>query len=295
MFTRVLVPLDGTPAAEGVIPTARALAHATGAEIVLLRVLSVWHHRHDDPEVIGAREYLSRFADDLTGDGIRAVTVVIGAISRVEDLPAAIVAEARTRRADLLLMTTRGRGGLARAILGSAAEGVLAHSPIPVMLLRPGGRRLARIGTLVVPVDGSPGGQVALDVAAKLARRTSARIILVQVASPASRRDQAPIEDISADGGVLCGDQRDDAYMAAYHFVTGQAGKLVETGVATEGRVTRGPVAESIVKRADDVGADLIVMSTHARTGPKRAILGSVADAVVRAANVPVLLVRQTG
>jgi nucleotide-binding universal stress UspA family protein len=295
MFTRVLVPLDDTPAGETVMPTARALARATGATIIVVRVLSVWNYQRDDPEVLGARAALIRIAEDLATDGLRSEVAVISAIARVDDLPTAIVAEARARGADLILMMTHGRGGLSRLILGSTAEGVVAQSSIPVMLQRPSSRHVTRIDTLLLPVDGTLGGRVALDTARDLARRTSARIIVLQVVIPDSRPDQATSGEAAAEDASRHADWGDTSHADAQQFVANLAARLAEMGVAAEGRVARGPVAKTIVEQADDTVADLIVMSTHARTGPQRAILGSVADAVVRTANVPVLLVRQTG
>src|SRR5438093_160441 len=68
--------------------------------------------------------------------------------------------------------------------LGSVAEGTLEHSPVPVLVQRPGGKHVTAIKTLLVPVDGSPGGALALGSAVVLARATRARIVLMQVVVP---------------------------------------------------------------------------------------------------------------
>ena len=60
----------------------------------------------------------------------------------------------------------------------------VAHSPVPVVLYRPGGKRVTAISTILVPVDGSAGGALALGAAAPLARITGAKLVLVQVAVP---------------------------------------------------------------------------------------------------------------
>jgi nucleotide-binding universal stress UspA family protein len=77
--------------------------------------------------------------------------------------PAAqIVEEILAASVDLVAMATHGRSGLQRAMLGSVAERTLERSPVPVLVQRPGGKRVTEIRTLLVPVDGSPGGALAL-------------------------------------------------------------------------------------------------------------------------------------
>jgi len=85
--------------------------------------------------------------------------------------PAAeIVAAARATSADIIVMATHGRVGLQRAFAGSVTEHVIAASPVPVLVLKPGGKRMAALKRLLVPVDGTAGGALALGVASALAR-----------------------------------------------------------------------------------------------------------------------------
>src|SRR6185295_7114178 len=77
-----------------------------------------------------------------------------------------------------------GRSGISRAVLGSVTQAVLANSRVPVVLVRPGGRRLDHLRSLLVPVDGSPGGAVALGTAYDLAQATGAGLRLLEVAVP---------------------------------------------------------------------------------------------------------------
>jgi nucleotide-binding universal stress UspA family protein len=77
--------------------------------------------------------------------------------------------------------------------------------------------------------------------------------------------------------------------------VAGLAERLRKTGLHVETRALRGEIGSTIHAVSDDTDTDLVVMSTHALTGPARAVLGSVADAVVRTSHRPVLLVRRPG
>src|SRR5262249_46242116 len=104
-------------------------------------------------------------------------------VSEGSDVAEQIVLQSRARAADLIVMGTHGRVGLGRAVLGSVTERVLPRSRLPIMVLRPGGRRISHIRNLLVPIDGSPGGAFALGLAVALARATGASMKLLQVAT----------------------------------------------------------------------------------------------------------------
>ena len=281
MFKKLLVPLDGSAQAAVALPLARAVARQTGAAQRLLRVVPPTRADAEDRLHGEARDNLARIAAELAaGDG-----EVDTAVRHDESPGAAIVREAGRWPADLIVMATHGRSGLARVMIGSVAQRVVSESPVPVLLLRPGGHRVAHLMTLLVPVDGTPEGSRALSVALPLAQETGARIVLLQVVVPFIQRyfDESLTVDPMWD---------EEALTSARDYVETLAGRLREAGVSAQGRVTQGPIPQQIVDTAADVAADVIVMSTHALTGPARALLGSIADEVVRTAPLPVLLVR---
>ncbi len=292
MFSTILVPLDGTSEAAVALTPALTVAKVTGAAVHLLTVIDAEASAADYARI---RADLEGVAAELRSPGSRVDTAV-----RRGDPAAEIVAAAVKFGADLVSMATHGRGGLERAYLGSVAQDVLATSPVPVMLHPPGGHQMTRLEILLVPVDGSPGGALALASAVPLARSTNARVVLVDVA--------VPFVAYTMMSGYVNGAYYfdpawdDEALESAKRYVSGMADRLQHAGVQAEGRAITGElrlpstsVAEAIVRSADEVGADLIVMSTHAHTGPARALLGSVADAVVRNARRPLLLPRRGG
>jgi nucleotide-binding universal stress UspA family protein len=281
VFTKLLVPLDGTAESAVALPLARTVAGATGATVLLMQVVLPRMLGADDAAKAG-QESLSRIADELGKSNLRVASVVQAAAAPAD----AILRQAREGGADLIVMATHGRGGLARAVLGSVAERVVADSPVPVLLLRPGGHRVTRIQRLLVPVDGTPGGILALGVAAPFARATGAQIVLLQVVVPL-----APYAGV--DAAFIDPAWDDEALASAEHYVSGLAARLERAGLTAEGRATVGQPADTIVRTVAETGADVIVMSTHALTGPARAVLGSTADEVVRTGDRPVLLVRQ--
>jgi nucleotide-binding universal stress UspA family protein len=155
---------------------------------------------------------------------------------------------------------------------------------VPVLLVRPGGAPVTRIKTLLVPYDGTPDSVAALRIARAVAAMPGARIVLAQVVPPRPGWDQGPGSGAEQEAGTRA---------VVQQALDDLARDLMRHGIPAQGRAVVGPVVESIVAVATEVAADLIVMSTHARTGLPRAVLGSVADAVARSASRPVLLIRR--
>ena len=285
----ILVPLDGSPTAAVALPVAKTLARTVHADLLLLRVVRDEDQgpERDRREMEDAQRSLARIAAELAGTGLQVSTLVRRGAAAEE-----ILGAAAERRANLVVMATHGRSGLPRAALGSVAERVLAGSPAPVVLVRPGGRRVAHVRTVLVPVDGTPGGALALSAALGLARAAGARIVLLDIAVP------VPLWLFASEGGALLAGTIDpswdlDAQRAAATYVDRLARRISQAGVEAEGRAEIGDPTEVIAAVAEQVSADLVVMSTHALSGPARALLGSVADGVVRTCGRPVLLVRR--
>lgn len=142
MYKRAIVPLDGSPVAEAIIPFLLEIAGPLDLEVVLLRVVQpqppqvIEGSRHvvvEDVEArrIDAEEYLAPLAAELRGKGIRVQSQVRRGEPSLE-----IVAAARDSAADLIAMTTHGRSGLGRLVFGSVAEAVLRQAHLPVFLMR---------------------------------------------------------------------------------------------------------------------------------------------------------------
>lgn len=142
MFKRVLVPLDGSPLAEGILPFLTQIAGPLDLHVTLLRVLQpippevVEGSRHilvEDVEqrLADARAYLGPIAAKLQTAGVRVDTDV-----RRGEAVEEILLGARAARVDLIAMTTHGRSGLNRLLFGSIAEAVLRQTEVPVFMMR---------------------------------------------------------------------------------------------------------------------------------------------------------------
>jgi nucleotide-binding universal stress UspA family protein len=282
VFTHILVPLDGSAESTVAVTQACAIAALSDAHVTLIRVYS---GGTPTPESL---EYLHTAALECgNASGEVEVAVLSG------DPTDVILEQVAERQVDLVVMRTRGRGGLARAVLGSVAEGIVSRSPSPVLLIPPQAPAATTLRTILVPVDGSPGGALALGAAHQLALKTGARLCLRQIVVPASTY----FVHASAVQAPLYIDPRwdEDAVSGAQAYLDSLTRHISGEGLQCEGKVlVEDAVAEAIVRNANEQQADLIVMSSEAHTGAARAILGSVTDAVVRTATRPVLVLRRS-
>ncbi len=135
---KILVPLDGSTLAEAVLPRAVELANESGATVELLRAVEAYTVPGVDPteaqiKVVEEGEaYLDEVRARLKGEGVREVEISVW----YGPAAYAIVEAARLHKVDLIAMTTHGRSGLGRLILGSVAESVLRGTTVPIFLVR---------------------------------------------------------------------------------------------------------------------------------------------------------------
>lgn len=131
MYQRALVALDGSPEAEAILPFLVAVAGPPDVEVTLLRILPAGELDDAHQRRIDAEEYLAPLAAELRSRGVRATTAV-----RHGDPATEILAGATEAGADLIAMTTHGRSGLGRLLMGSVAHAVLGRARIAVFLMK---------------------------------------------------------------------------------------------------------------------------------------------------------------
>jgi nucleotide-binding universal stress UspA family protein len=141
---------------------------------------------------------------------------------------------------------------------------------------------------ILVPTDFSSASLRALDRAIDLGRRLGAQLIVLHVVEPV----YYPMADIMYGVGPDLGNVYEEIERAARAQLARLATKLRARGVAVRTLLGSGTAYQVIVDSARKIKADLIVMSTHGRTGLSHVLIGSVADRVVRSAPCPVLTVR---
>jgi nucleotide-binding universal stress UspA family protein len=191
-------------------------------------------------------------------------------------------------------MTTHGRSGITRFVLGSVADKLL-HTGAPLLVVRPGdddtGHPLvpAGIRKILVPLDGSELSLAAISLAEEMARVFNASLVFCSVVST----DWIAYSGMETP--VLYQDVLTDMKATTKANVDRIAGESRGRGFKAECFVGIGVPADEIQRIATEHGAGLIVMSTHGRSGPSRWVMGSTADALVRRTHLPCLLVRPLG
>ncbi|WP_049936433.1 universal stress protein [Haloplanus natans] len=286
MFDKLLFPTDGSDGAAAVFDHVLALANAHDATVHVVNVADTTRESVttirgrvvDALERAGA-ETVQRAATRASERGVPTVTEVLqGEPYRT------IVDYADTYDIDLVVMPTHGRRGLERFLLGSTTERVVRRAETPVLTIRPDDDVSVRYPyrTVLVPTDGSDTAATALDVGIDVATAAAAAVHLLSVV------------DVTSLGVDVRADIQAAALEDGAHDVVDAAAERANAaGIDSTTAVEFGGSVPAVVRSyITDNDVDLVVVGTHGRTGFDRYVLGSVAEALVRTAPVPVLTVR---
>ncbi len=290
MFKHILVPLDGSPLAERALPPAIELASALSARLTLLRVVSYFGILVADPQLF---EEMRRLSQDEAYAYLRSVAAAVPdhlvVESAFEQGAAAdsIVQFAADHAVDLIVMSSHGRSGISRWVYGSVAEKVQSQAPCAITIIRAtAGVEQFQCENLLVPLDGSPLAERALIPAVELAQANDAKLHLLQVTSPA----HVPLETIAM-RHVFDQIEADESNQAGAYLHAKQV-ELSNVDVVVEVRQGHGSAAESIIDYVRSCQIDLVVMSSHGRSGVSRWVHGSVAEKVMRGSCCATMIVR---
>lgn len=305
MFTKILVPLDGSSLAEQAIGRAGAIARASSAELDLLIVhepllfAGAPSAHPDDLALAADQHYVDATAAELGSEARISVT----AEAMRGRAAATICQRASDVGADLIVMTSHGRTGLSRAWLGSVTEAVVRGASVPVIVVHSSENAHGPVEVLrplthvLVPIDGSAFADDVLSTAAALVQPAAGTISLLRVVNAvpmivptditAPGMHPPAIEDVEATKALVAQTQGELVEVARH--------LRAKFAVAVDAQVDVSKnVAGSIVDFAKGHGVDVIAMSTHGR-GMTRLFLGSTADKVLRSTELPVLLRRPVG
>ena len=316
MFQRILVPLDGSARAEQAFPIAERIARATGCSLTLLRIVETLKRfdEHLVPEnsgellesdIVRAKAYLQHTLakSDLEGIGI-TTEVCTGKVARQ------ILQCAAERQDDLIVMCSHGTTGLRRWLLGSVAQKVVHNSTVPVLIVREDHpltleqqEASGEPFQILVPLDGSRLAEAALLPAAQVCFALSAShtgiLHLVRVVEPI-----VAMRDIA---GAIATLNEEDMRLAA-NYLRDLTQRLSEGDFASfhltikSTAILGTDIASSILEMARDGtyvegqggtrASGMIAMSTHGRNGLAYWIMGSIAERVLSATTLPMLVVR---
>lgn len=299
-FQTILVPIDGSKLSEQALPLAQRLAKASGARLDLVRVHSPATARDVYMEAMagGAVPLSDATADETTYLDERAAEAQADGLEVSTSLLEGPVAQAIARRArvnaDLVVMTTHGRGPFSRLWLGSVADELLRILDRAILLIRPTMEPWATTGgppyrRILLPLDAWDGNAVAVEAAIALGSPKTEYVLLhvVDVPVPAVAM---PIPMGAAAMPV------DAVESKVAERLEGIADNLRERGLKVRTRVEfAGSAAQGILDVAESEAPDLIAMTTRRPGRIERVLLGSITDKIVRASKEPVLVVPVRG
>lgn len=285
MYTKILVPLDGSPLAEGILPYARSFARALKVPVELLQV--------SEPDPLAAlsrspqgTRYLETVAPTFPNRAVVSCSAESGMAAQI------ITEKAMVQPDAVIMMATHGRSGIQRWRLGSVADKVLHAAKNPILLYRAAENAprtgYAELKTVLVPLDGSPLAESVLPLVKALAQKMELEMALLRAYGlPISAFDAS--DSFTPDWEQLTEELRKEAQA----YLERKVQELKREGTArVTSTVLEGNAAEKIIDHARQMPKNFVAMCTHGRSGIGRWVLGSVADRVVRYSGDPVLVLR---
>jgi len=307
---KVLLAVDGSRDSKAAVRFLQKLRLPVRTELLILHVYESW----SEPAVLSssgrspqvqqrlaalreatadkARALVSEVQPQFSGRGLRVRTLL------AEGLAAPEILEALDRhRVDLAVMGTRGLSGVQRFLLGSTSEQVLTHGLCSVLVVRGQSRRgdthHARGMQVLVAFDGSPHASAAVELLAKLGLPRSAVVTLLHVVETHDYLTSRLMATGRSDLQRLAEEVMQARKQAGSRMLEMAQRVLKRRSLAVNTLVAEGHAAEAILKTAERIRADLVVMGSRGLTGMKRLLLGSVSHKVVRHAPCSVLVVRK--
>jgi nucleotide-binding universal stress UspA family protein len=294
-FKKILATIDYSELSLEGVDYAIAFAAELGATLSLVNVVqpsvtlggteSVVIARSDEEIVKLEKRHLAKLSKKLAKNGRIVPYTLYGKPYRE------IVTLARERAFDLIVTATHGNTGLRRVLLGSTAEWVVRHAPCPVLTVpalladrKSGKRWVMGLNKILVPIDFSETSTKALPYAVALAQQFKAEVTLIHVTElpPAlGGYDYMPSPELES-----------RMKQSAEELLARVEREAFPDEIYTNAIVRSGTPFHEITKAASRLEADLIILTTHGRTGLKHALLGSNAERIVRHSSCPVLVVR---
>jgi nucleotide-binding universal stress UspA family protein len=290
MFSKILVPLDGSAMAERALSLAERFVAEGEGRLILLRVVPYFTVLAADPLLyeemnrMGEDEalaYLRVIRNDLPDPGLADIVCQVGSAAD------SILQYSKENDVDLIVMSSHGRSGLNRWVYGSVAERIMSQAPCPTLIIN---SRLASQEPapkrILVPLDGSELAEKAIQPALNLAQTLDAQLYLLSVTTSGEVRIE------TAARAEAFADIESGEAMKGQDYLQALSENLDYEGVQYDVKIASGTVAEAIIEYAAEHGMELIVMSSHGRTGLKRWVYGSVAEKVLRSACCATMIVR---
>lgn len=296
MLERLLVPLDGSPMAEAVLPAAAFIARASGAQVQLIHAIekNAPGTVHEEPHLRDTRhaeQYLRdaamRFLHSTENCEFHVHTV------EVDSVVSSIIEHALEFRSDLVLLCTHGQGGMRRWVAGSIAQQVAGRGPLPVFIMHAEKKRKPaefRCKNILVPIDGQPDHEHGLAFAKEMAALCEATIHLVLVVPTYGTISGrwAVVGRLLPGSTAQILDEEEDARR---EYLARTSNALKGEGLRVTAYIKRGDPARVIDQFARESHADIIVLGTHGKSGFDAIMSSSVAARICKKCRVPLVMV----
>jgi len=305
MYRSLMVPLDGSAFGEYALPLALGIAQRAGARLELIHICmpplpSVFADGLVNPTPVEppldlageqAHAHLDQLADRLS----QHWQVPISTVVRYGPVADTLFNYAMESATDLVVMTTHGYGPLSRFWLGSVADKLMRRLPVPILLARPAEAPIDLLADIhapalqhiLIPLDGSALAEEILRPAVALGTLMGTRYTLLQALDPLVAEHIKPPYSVGLDRSMLA-----EIRERALAYLEQIADRLRAQSLQVQTKLVVAQPHIAILDYADDHAVDLIALATHGHGGVARMVLGSVADKVVRGADVPILLQR---
>jgi nucleotide-binding universal stress UspA family protein len=300
MFERILFPLDGSARAELILTQLKPLVQRERTDVLLLSAVYAPPSisRIDTGKLAAehgaeAEAYLQRIVRRLQTDGIPARGIV-----KKESPEDAILQVSRDEKIDLIAMSTHGRTGLERWMLGSVAEKILRTAEVPLLIVHsfkriPGAVSVPLAGepvsfkSIVVPIDMGEASLAVLPWIERLSKVYPLEVALLHVlpeSAPTILAEHGEIR-VPAPTGAAATPEPPPTIRTALD-------RLTTAGIKVRPITASGKPPEKIVEVAGSGGFDLLAMATHGRSsGLRRWVMGSIAEQILRSSPIPIFVV----
>ena len=294
MIKHLLVPLDGSPLAESVLPVTANLAKKINTDVTLIHIVE-----EDPPEKIHGQQHLTSYEQAKTYlKSISELEIFKGIKvglhvheERVQNIPLSIAEHTNELHQDLIVMCTHGSSGLHEFLFGSIAQKVISIGKKPVLLINPGNTNInCKFNDFLIPLDGNPEHEQAVHFASWLAEICGAAIHLL-MAIPYFGNMSGKI---TASNRFLPGTTSKMMEMIipdAIEYLEKIQKELMAKGLKVTASATRDNPEKAIIDAAKDMNADLIIQATHGTKGVEAFWEGSVTPKVSKISKIPLLLV----
>lgn len=298
MYHALMVPLDGSEFGRHAIPWALAVAEPAGARVDLVHVLPPIYGMGVVDETLATAEVMEaqrETAEQSLSDLANRLQIGTGVpfSAAVDDgaIPDALVRRADENGVDLIVMTTHGRTGFARALLGSVSDAVVRHGGRPVLLARPHRHppeehEPAAVSEVLILLDGTAASEAIVDHAIEVCRLTGAACTLLHVVVPELLPTGSAPRALADQRATVAEEQTSETYLASRAEQLRTAHVPLTTAI-----VRHADLAEGVLEYCASHPVSLIALATRGKGGVERAVLGSVTDALLHKTQLPILVV----